>query len=235
MHLLSLLALFGALALASPLDMFPAAEHNDTLYESRNIPPAEMHANVLKSYPSELIITSDELNTYMAAHQGTNPLVYLSDTQQWVTRANESNISALSRRQCNSGEYFLYSSVYASKTLWYPWQPISNCLSNNKDSGTATMGFSWSYTVTIAESGGVGYAGIVGALSASVGFSVTESWSESGMYSCPVPGGTSGQIWGRKWVAWAQLKNMYCNNCNGEFEGADVEFENKPIIAQISD
>jgi hypothetical protein len=155
MYFVAVLSLFGALAFGS-LEILPVVGGNITAFETRNFSPAEMHANVLKTYPPELVITSDALSAYMSAHpEDTTTLVYLSDTYQWVRRANDS--SSLSKRQspnCPSGESYVYYETVSSKAFWDPWQPISDCLSTGLDSAGGTEEFDWSYSLSISESGG---------------------------------------------------------------------------------
>jgi hypothetical protein len=128
---------------------------NITSFVTRSIPPSEMHENILKNYPPELVISSDVLTTYMSAHPETTTFLYLNDTKQWVRRANANDSSSLCKRQpgCPSGENFIYYETVSSKTFWYLWQPISDCLSTGLDSAGGTEEFDWSYSLSISESG----------------------------------------------------------------------------------
>lgn len=56
----------------------------------------------------------------------------------------------------------------------------------------------------------LGTGEVVRLLSAAVGFSVTQSWSNSGSITCHVPGNSVGQIWIQNRIAWGNYFKASC-------------------------
>jgi hypothetical protein len=51
-------------------------------------------------------------------------------------------------------------------------------------------------------------------LSASIGFTVTETWSSGGSDTCNVPAYSVGQIWEQNYLAWGWFWSEGCESCD---------------------
>lgn len=49
----------------------------------------------------------------------------------------------------------------------------------------------------------------------SVGLSLSIDYTYGSTIACNVPGGSIGQVWGRHWMAWAEVQQRSCNTCGG--------------------
>lgn len=68
MHFLHLTTLFGLVASNALPNIMPIFERGEGL----NITQEEAHENVMASIPAEFIVNSNDLEAYIANHQGTS-------------------------------------------------------------------------------------------------------------------------------------------------------------------
>ncbi|KAF2031971.1 hypothetical protein EK21DRAFT_87584 [Setomelanomma holmii] len=174
----------------------------------------EIHANVLRNWPTDQIIASADIEITLA--RGDGATYYVNDTQSWVTatkslteRDGEDGIVA--RQQCTAYED---RKVTFSHEFWGPWHAVTSCLLSDAGQG-GSVSFSVTDTLAISVGGDIGTSGWEGLLSAGFSFTVTFSKSYSFQTSCNVVRGQHGQVWGRHRMGWAAVQSRSCSSCNG--------------------
>lgn len=145
--------------LGSTATLLPIREAtvNDTDFVS--LSPADIHANILAKFPADRIITSDELDIYLAAHaaelqddSANDRTIYLSDSHTFITiDATATGNGTLEARQ---GSCLTYgqTNLLATHEYWSPWAHLSSC-------GFSTAGQGGSVTYQTARSISVSYGG----------------------------------------------------------------------------
>lgn len=125
---------------------------------------AEIHANVLKHYPAENVLTSENLYPYLLSNQNANHTIYLSDTRAFIDLrtvhqkqpATDSS-NPYKRQGGGTNPCFGYTSTYttSSGSYWSAWSPVSSCLYTGASSAAGSQALAWSTSVAYQESGSV--------------------------------------------------------------------------------
>jgi hypothetical protein len=179
----------------------------------------EAHANVMQNFPANDIITSKDLGQYASNHQ--SGIVYVSDKQVFLDVSTLPAESSHSKRQSQ----FPVTSYSIQNPSWQysDWTPVSGCLYTGLDSDGATLAFSWTKTVEASLSAGLNFDNLATGLSASVGFSLTQSFAVSETATCNVAGNSVAQIWERNKMAHADVYSQTCWYFNGMLTTCDGE------------
>jgi hypothetical protein len=131
--------------------------------------------------------------------------------------------SALSERAdvpC-SGTTYTNITVPQSGSWWGAYAPSSQCLDTTLSQAGATESVSYTTSLSISENPVgtlLGWGIIKDILSGALGITVTETYSDTSSYSCPVSGDSVVQIWTAQYLAWGWIWTQQCNSnalCNG--------------------
>lgn len=151
--------LIDLVTLGSAASLLPVREATVNNTDFVSLSPAEIHANILAKFPDGRIITSDELDLYLAAHAvelqddfANDRTIYLSDTHTFITvQATAAANGTLEARQ---GSCLTYgqTNLLATHEYWSPWAHLSSC-------GFSTAGQGGSVTYQTARSISVSYGG----------------------------------------------------------------------------
>jgi hypothetical protein len=226
MHLFYIIALAG-LAASSPtspkvpgpsfvLDGTSAPADNQTLT------PQEAHENALKYVQADRIVESASLYTYLKSNLGSNHTIYVSDQQKFVDlssvylKPSSGENGTKHKRQGEEDPCFGYNNYWSEQTqTWFnSWQPVSGCQYTGLDPNGGTFSLNWGSSISITETFGLDWGIIEDILSASIGFSVTETWSNGGAAACNIPGNSVGQIWDQNRIVWGWVWQEGCESCD---------------------
>jgi len=124
-----------------------------------NLTSDEAHANVLRNYRADYIISSDTLYQYLKQNIGSNHSVYVSDKRRWIYLPSvyvPATKRAMIKRQGDDNPCFGYTNHYVMQTgsWWNSWSPASSCQYNGDDPDSATYQVSWSFSLSISENAG---------------------------------------------------------------------------------
>lgn len=80
-----------------------------------------------------------------------------------------------------------------------------------------------SYSIAISENAGLSFSIIKDVLSATLGLTVTETYTSIRSYTCNVGPKSVVQVWARPYIVWGWfwsqtcMSNAMCGGCNAEF------------------
>lgn len=171
----------------------------------------------------------------VANYKDANHTIYLSDEQAFVSLATiehnnqhkvEHNASSLIGREtgpCIFPTY--YTKSYTKQTLQYSgtWKPASSCLYTGLSNAGGSQNIQTSYSIAIEGNAGLSWTVIKDVLSATLGISVTETYSSSRTYLCAVNKNSVVQVWTQPYIAWGWFwsqkcaVNRLCGDCSAEY------------------
>ncbi len=88
------------------------------------------------------------------------------------------------------------------------------CLKTGNSNDGGSQSLSWAMTTTLTETGGLDWNVIVDVLSASLSFSVSESWTESSTTTCLVQANSVMQVWETTYLGWGHFNSQSCQSCD---------------------
>ena len=219
MHFFAILASLGVVSALPTLSIRGKPEaslSNTTIFQT--FTDKEAHANVMRHLPAEKVVTSTTLGDYASNHHSR--FVYVSDLQVFVDVSTLPAESSHSKRQSQ----FPVTSYSIQNPSWQytSWTPASGCTSTGFDPDGGNEAIQWSKSVEASISAGLNFEDIASGLSASVGFSLTQTFSVSETTTCNIPGNSVGQIWEQTKTAHADVYSQTCWYFNGAFVGCDA-------------
>ncbi|KAJ2983999.1 hypothetical protein NQ176_g285 [Zarea fungicola] len=195
----------------------------------------ELHENTLSNFPSESIMNTTVFEEYLMANPNANHTIYLSDEQAFVNLATveynvehnvEHNASSLVGRE--GGPCIVparYTRTYAKQTQQWPgaWGPASECHYTQRSDAGGSISLQSSYSISIEQNAGLDLTLIKDILSASLGISVTRTYTSSRTRLCNVKAGSVVQVWAQPYIAWGWFwsqsctVNRSCGGCRAEY------------------
>ena len=235
MHLLPLLLVAG-FASAAPANTSSVIQALAPIKnQNRTYTKDEVHANVLKDLPSERIVQSHGLHQYFEENFGSNHTIYIADQQKWVDMGSVTVKQPSGNLTTRQTGCYGYTSTWAEQhqSFWGAWTASSGCLWTGYDPAGASMGISWSKSLSVEENAGLSWSTIASVLGASVGFGITTTWSHGGDQTCFIPGNSVGQIWAQNYLGWGWFWSASCFVC-GNDQYCDASYVNGGATAPAS-
>ncbi|KAJ9134266.1 hypothetical protein NKR23_g10178 [Pleurostoma richardsiae] len=164
----------------------------------------EIHSNILKTFPADQIIVSGQLEQYRAQHNTS--LVYLSDSREFVEIVPVTD-RLVERAGCVPDVKY---QVLSSQGYWDPWIHLSGCRYTGKSDAGADYQINWSYSKSSYHSFDLSVSNILGIMGGSLGFGVTETYTNGGAFTCHINANSVGQVWGRHYIGWTEIKKTNC-------------------------
>ncbi|KAJ2977823.1 hypothetical protein NQ176_g4157 [Zarea fungicola] len=187
----------------------------------------QMHKNVLNNHPAHWIVNSTHLEEYLLANRDANHTIYISDEKAFVSLATvEYDVERLATR--DSGPCRIpskYIKTYTKQTGQWPgaWTPASSCLFTGKSNLGGSEAISTSFALAIAENAGLSFTLIKDVLSATLGLTVTETYTTTRTWTCNVNANSVVQVWNQPYLAWGWFwsqscdTNTICGGCGPEY------------------
>lgn len=160
------------------------------------------------------IYNSTTLHEMFNENETLPEFVYLEDSMMIVdtsTIHTKGNNELEARQGCPNTYYDAYS-IDGSWSNWGNWLPVSNCLYTSRDHSGGSLGFTWGFQISYAQSFGWSGPEIIKTLSPSFSFSITETYFNSNTYSCNVPGNSVGQVWFQNLNGYGYVYKQSCHN-----------------------
>lgn len=173
----------------------------------------EAHANVLKYHPAGLIIQSEQLYDYSNTHSNENHTIYIEDQRSFIPMTS---VSKNKKRQWNGAGNCAGATRYSAENpsiWWDKWRPVSQCVWTGLDPAGGSEAIGWSTSIAYTETAGLDWQLIEDVLSASVGFSVTETFTKTDTKTCSIPGNSVGQVWEQTKLGSAHISSRVCQVC----------------------
>jgi len=215
MHFLPILAgISVALALPTQLNESLNSFPNTTAVQAYS--DEDVHSNILKNFPSEYIISSENLIQFIREHPDNAHSVYLRDTKVFIDTSSLSG-HAIQKRQGGFSPPvpITQTSLKNARSWWSAWQPASSCQHTGLDGSGGSINIGWSYSVAAQVSAGISLKDVIKDLTATVGFSLTTTSTKSGTETCNIPGNSVGQVWSQVRLGYADVQSQTCWYYNG--------------------
>lgn len=159
------------------------------------------------------------LHKSIMANETLPAIVYLEDKRLLVdTSTIQTDVDRIVDGKLQGRQEGCFNSYYDSYSVdgnwanWGNWLPISSCLQTGLSQAGGSTSFRWGYSMNFAESISWNPASLLGALSPSFTFQLTESYSNSNSYSCNVPGNSVGQLWFQNFNGYGYVYKTTCHN-----------------------
>lgn len=214
-------ALFFGACTASVVDYRPIVQpRNMTANPSLpklNSTMEDAHINILANFPADQIIYSTGLDMYFANNAGKNHTIYVQDTKKFISMAS---VSPLSKRGdgpfCHSYQHVWVPQSGHWYTNWRPAESNPRCLYTGDSESGGSLTIDVSFIFSISESISLEWNVIKYVLGATVGLTITESWSKATHVQCSVSKNRVVQVWFEPLVAWGWFWGENCQSC-GKF------------------
>jgi len=109
---------------------------------SEYLSPEQIHANILKAWPANKIIVSQDLDKYVVQNpDAAGSTVYLKDTRTFMEI--HANTTLESRETCR---FSTSRTVLRTQVVWDPWEPLSHCIKTDKDPNGGSTSIQYSTT-----------------------------------------------------------------------------------------
>lgn len=202
----------AVLAIATVATAFPFDTSRDVV-AIEQYTPDQTHNNILNYHPDERIVHSDQLHQYLSEHGSENHTVYVSDLRTFVAM---SPVAKIQKRQYPGVMCARYTSYQSKnpKSYWDEWKPASKCHWTGYDPAGGIESIAWSTSIAYTETAGLDWNVVKDVLSASLGFSVTETFTKSDTKSCNIPGNSVGQIWSQNKLGFVNMESAECSSCS---------------------
>ncbi|KAJ3537139.1 hypothetical protein NM208_g6439 [Fusarium decemcellulare] len=181
------------------------------------------HARTLAEHPKDLVLHSRDLYEFFKRNEGTDEVVYLQDKRVFVPMSSVSAPEQSKRQVATPCWVHDQWDATDAKSEWGPWEPASECLYTGESEGGGVVGITWSKSVAVMNEAGLDWSPIKDVLKVSLGFSVTNTWTDGGKIDCTVPAKSVGQIWVQKYMGEAKMKKRRCQDCGAASDCRDWE------------